>query len=262
MNSKIFVNILLLILCLLFVSCNNKSNENKSLLTDSSITPIHKSDSIIFELNIIKPSNKSSVITDLKTTEKVIALTFDACETKTPSYFDNSVLDFITKEEIPVTIFLSGKFVRRNSEQISKLSNYKFIELENHSLNHFNGMQKFNDDKLKDEVIENEKLIFQASGVKTKFFRFPAGKYNKRVFDILINLNYSVVHWTFESGDASKQISQKKLYDWVIYKTKPGSILIFHINRRGYRTGKVLPELVNHFKKNGYKFVKLEDYIR
>lgn len=260
MKNYTALYILSLLLCLIFVSCENKNETGNYSEKHSYI--IHNTDSAKIDSQNVKLFDKKNVITDLKTRDKIIALTFDACETKTPSYFDNTILDYIIKEEIPATIFLSGKFVKRNSAQIENISKYKFIELENHSLNHFNNMSGLNEEKITNEVMENEKLILQNSDIKTKFFRFPAGNYNKRTLSLITNLGYSVVHWTFESGDAVKNISKKKLFQWVVYKTQPGSILIFHINGRGYRTGEVLPELVSHFKENGYKFVKLEDYIR
>jgi hypothetical protein len=38
--------------------------------------------------------SNAEVITALKTDDKVVALTFDACETKTPSYLDHKIIDF------------------------------------------------------------------------------------------------------------------------------------------------------------------------
>jgi hypothetical protein len=51
------------------------------------------------------------------------------------------------------------------------------------------------------------------------------------------------------------------LVDHVIRNTKPGSILIFHANGRGYKTGEALPEIVRILKQKGYRFVRLEDYL-
>ncbi|MGO9019182.1 MAG: polysaccharide deacetylase family protein [Syntrophobacteraceae bacterium] len=55
------------------------------------------------------------VITRLPTNEKVVSLTFDACETRTPSNLDRSILNYLLGEHIPFTIFVSGKFAARNS---------------------------------------------------------------------------------------------------------------------------------------------------
>jgi peptidoglycan/xylan/chitin deacetylase (PgdA/CDA1 family) len=82
------------------------------------------------------------------------------------------------------------------------------------------------------------------------------------VLDDVESLGYRVVHWRFPSGDPVKNISVKKLVSWVIYKVKPGDILIFHINGRGYRTAEGLPLIVKQLKEQGYRFVKLNESIK
>jgi len=245
----------------LMLSCGKDNTGDKPCYNDTNKIFEQKKDSQGENLSNRKMRISDSIITNLKTDEKIIALTFDACETKTPSFFDDSILNFLINEEIPCTIFLSGKFTLRNADRIKELSKLSFIEFENHSFNHFQNMEKLDDEQIIKEVTETEKIIFKITGKRTKFFRFPAGNYNKKSFDVLINLNYNVVHWSFASGDADKGVSKKKLYNWIIYNTKPGSILIFHINGRGYKTGEILPELVSYLRENQYKFLKLEDFL-
>jgi hypothetical protein len=43
--------------------------------------------------------SNAEVITALKTDDKVVALTFDACETKTPSYLDHKIIDFLISQK-------------------------------------------------------------------------------------------------------------------------------------------------------------------
>jgi peptidoglycan-N-acetylglucosamine deacetylase len=69
------------------------------------------------------------------------------------------------------------------------------------------------------------------------------------------------VHWTFPSGDPDKKVSAAKLTSWVLAKTRPGGILIFHINGRGYQTGSALPTIVKSLQDRGYRFVKLEEML-
>ncbi len=217
----------------------------------------------IYSTKISRPFTISrGVITKLPSEEKIIALTFDACETKTPVTFDEGILTYLINEKIPFTIFVSGKFAKHNRERLKELAGLDFVEIENHSMNHFRNMERLQDEKVKSEVLENEKLLSEITGKKTKFFRFPAGNYNQRVLDDVENLGYRVVHWRFPSGDPAKNISVKKLVSWVMYKVKPGDILIFHINGRGYRTAEGLPLIVKQLREQGYGFVKLDDYIK
>jgi peptidoglycan/xylan/chitin deacetylase (PgdA/CDA1 family) len=206
---------------------------------------------------------KGKVITQFDNPgQKKVALTFDACESKTASYFDTSILNYIINNRIPVSIFLSGKFAKRNAKMIKEISQkYPFIAFENHSLSHINHMERLKDKKVISEVMENEKLITSITGRKPKYFRFPAGNYNQRDLELVNKTGLKVVHWTYASGDPDKKVTANALEKEIGTKTRPGNILIFHINGRGWNTGKALPEIVKILGAKGYEFAKLEEVL-
>jgi len=205
--------------------------------------------------------SNAEVITMLKTDDKAVALTFDACETKTPSYLDHKITDFLVSQKIPFTLFVSGKFIERNFQDLKNLYNTGLVSIQNHSYNHNNHMELLSEEEIKEDVLKNENLIIKLTGIKPKYFRFPAGNYDEKALRLVESLGYKVVHWTFPSGDPDKKITKEMLIDHVIRNTKPGSILIFHANGRGYKTGEALPEIVRILKQKGYRFVRLEDYL-
>jgi len=200
----------------------------------------------------------AGVITKLPSQEEVVALTFDACETTTPSFFDNDILDYLVREEIPFTIFVSGKFARRNAEQLAQLAKYTFIEIENHSLKHRMHMEQLSEGKVREEVVGCEAIITEITGHKPIYFRFPAGNYDQRTLKIVEALGYQVVHWTFPSGDPDKTTTPERLSRWVLGKVQRGDILIFHVNGRGYSTGQALPRIVQQLRERGYRFSRLD----
>lgn len=203
----------------------------------------------------------AGVVTKLPGKEAVVAITFDACETTTPSFFDNVILDYLVREEIPFTIFVSGKFARRNSEPLAQLSKKNFIEIENHSLRHRQHMEKLSEDKVREEVVGCEIILTEITGRKPIFFRFPAGNHDQRTVQIVEALGYQVVHWTFPSGDPDKQTTPERLSRWVMGKVQKGDILIFHINGRGYGTGEALPRIVEQLREKGYRFSRLDTML-
>jgi len=214
---------------------------------------------ILWTLATLPPAVAGGVINRVATREKCVALTFDACETKTPSWLDKTILDYIEKERIPCSIFVSGKFAVRNRSELQRISRLEFIRLENHSLNHFQHMEKLSDEVQKKEILEAEKILVETAGRKPIFFRFPAGNHDANALHIAESLGYRVVHWTFPSGDPDRGETAPKLTRWVVSKASPGSILIFHINGRGYHTGEALPGIVHELKGKGYRFVSLEE---
>jgi peptidoglycan-N-acetylglucosamine deacetylase len=202
------------------------------------------------------------VIESLGTREKAAALTFDACETVTPSFFDTTILGFLLGRKIPFTVFVGGKFAVRNREALRRLSRLDFVEIENHSFSHVQHMETLSDSGFAREVRRNEDTLLAITGKRTKFFRFPGGNYDSGTFRLVERMGYHVVHWSFASGDPDRRITAARLESSVIARTRPGSILIFHINGRGYGTGRALPGIVDALEKKGYRFVRLSDFIR
>jgi peptidoglycan/xylan/chitin deacetylase (PgdA/CDA1 family) len=202
-------------------------------------------------------SSGAHVITSLNV--KGIALTFDACETITPSHFDEKILSYLVREQIPFTVFMTGRFAKRNSKRLKEISKLPFVEIENHSFNHEQHMERMSPDEVRKEVSSLDDLIKKMIGKKTKYFRFPGGNYDSKTLKLVEDMNYKVVHWTFASGDPDKHVTAPKLKNWVVYKAKQGNVLIFHINGRGYSTGEALPQIITELRRKGYKFVKLED---
>lgn len=204
----------------------------------------------------------AEVITRLPTKEKVVAITLDACETKTPSYLDWKIINYLMENRIPFTIFVSGKFLIRNRKDLERIYRTGLVSIQNHSMNHYQHMERLSKDEVIRELEEVEALIYQITGKRSLYFRFPGGNYDSRSLSIVESLGYKVVHWTFPSGDPDKRITPEMLHKHVVRNTVPGSILIFHVNGRGYSTGEALPRIVEDLKKQGYRFVRLEDYIK
>lgn len=204
---------------------------------------------------------RAEVIIRLPTNEKVVALTFDACNTRPPSSLDRKILDFVVEKRLPCSIFSSGGFAARNRDELARAAGLGLIRIENHSLHHYQHMEKLPEEDVKKEILQNEKLILEITKRRPSFFRFPAGNCNERVVRIAESLGYRVVHWTFPSGDPIRETTPCDLARSVLSQVKEGSILIFHINGRGYHTGEALPQIVHFLEKRGYGFTSLEERL-
>ncbi|MGA1862566.1 polysaccharide deacetylase family protein [Deferribacter thermophilus] len=192
---------------------------------------------------------------------RYIAFTFDACETKTPAYFDEKILVYIIKNKIPVTIFVNKKFANRNIKRLKEISSLKFIEIENHSTNHHLYMQRLDNDTIVREVLENKKFLLEKLGIDTKFFRFPGFNYDSRSLKVVENLGYKVVHANLISGDPDKNLNPERIVKYISANIKGGDIIIFHINGRGYNTYKTFPKIYEFIKRKGFIPALLRDVI-
>jgi peptidoglycan/xylan/chitin deacetylase (PgdA/CDA1 family) len=203
----------------------------------------------------------ADIVTRLPTNEKVVALTFDACEAGQPMAFDQGVLDYLLERRLPFTVFASGRFVETNAADIRWLSDYGFIDIENHSWKHPNSMDRFDAPAVVKEVERAQNAISAETGVVPQFFRFPAGNYNTAGLNAVERMGLTVVHWRWASGDPDRHVSADALYHRVMNRVAPGDILIFHINGRGVSTAQALPRIVEALEAEGYRFVLVSDYV-
>jgi len=190
--------------------------------------------------------------------DQVVALTFDACETRTPAFLDHSISDFLVEGRIPFTVFACGRFARHNRQALATLAQLDFVEIENHSMNHDNHMERMDEATIRREVLDADALLHSITGQHTRYFRFPAGNYDAATLGAVEALGYRVVHWSFASGDPAKTLTPERETEWVLEKTRPGGILIFHINGRGWSTGRALPGIVAALGDRGYRFARLD----
>jgi len=204
---------------------------------------------------------RADVIEHIPTNDRVVALTFDACEAGQRMSFDRGILSYLLAKRLPFTVFASGRFVENNEADVRQLAALDFVEFENHAWNHPNNMQTFAPASVIRQVERTDKVIAQATGRAPQFFRFPAGNYNRRGLKAVEDMGRKVVHWRWATGDPDKRETAKALFNRVVTKVRPGDILIFHINGRGVHTAEALPRIVERLEADGYRFVLLSDYI-
>ena len=78
----------------------------------------------------------AGVKTQLDTSEKVIALTFDACGGPRGGRVDTVLIEFLRKEKIPATLFISGSWIDAKPAVFKMLAADPLFEIENHGLAH------------------------------------------------------------------------------------------------------------------------------
>jgi peptidoglycan/xylan/chitin deacetylase (PgdA/CDA1 family) len=205
----------------------------------------------------------ADIVTRLPTSDKVVALTFDACEAPNrAAFFDHGILGFLERRKLPFTIFATGLFARRNRDELARLAASPLVEVENHSFDHPQHMQRLDAAAIARQVAETDRLIAEATGRTPKFFRFPAGNYDAAALAAVEASGHKVVHWRFPSGDPAAGLTSERLRGWVIAETKPGDILIFHINGRAPATAGALPAIVDAFQAKGWRFVRLDEVLK
>src|SRR5881394_2773920 len=68
------------------------------------------------------------------TQEPVVTFTFDACAaSEQANSFDRAIFDILKREQVPATVFLSGRWIEAHREEARELAAVPWIELGNHS---------------------------------------------------------------------------------------------------------------------------------
>jgi peptidoglycan/xylan/chitin deacetylase (PgdA/CDA1 family) len=200
-------------------------------------------------------------IRHVQTSEPAVAITFDACATKTHGYgFDRALFDLIRSEKLPVTIFVSGRWVEMHADAMQELVAEPLVEFGDHSYDHPH-MSRLPEARIADEVAKTEAALGRY-GKKSVAFRPPFGDWNRRVVHVVQDKQQlPTVTWDVVSGDPSAKTTTEGMIRTVVGKARPGSIVIFHINGRGRRTAEALPRILSGLRERGLRFVFLSELL-
>jgi peptidoglycan/xylan/chitin deacetylase (PgdA/CDA1 family) len=200
-------------------------------------------------------------IARVRTRDRVVALTFDACATlKQANGFDREVFDILKREKIPVTIFPTGRWIETHPVEAKELAAQTWVELGNHSYSHVR-MTRIPRRKAVAQIVRTEDLIAEL-GRKSTAFRPPAGAWNRRVVRWAAQLQLPTVEWDVVSGDAGGHVPAPKIVATVLSKSRAGSIVIFHINERGPHTKEALPDILHGLRDKGFRFVTVSELLQ
>jgi len=129
-------------------------------------------------------------------------------------------------------------------------------------LDHPNRMPLLSDDEVRDQLLKTDAEIARVTGKRTAFFRFPAITYDARTLADAEALGFVVVHYRWEVGDPDPHETPNRIVNETLEGTRPGDILIYHINGRGWHTAEALPRLIAGLQAQSYRFVLLRDYLK
>jgi peptidoglycan/xylan/chitin deacetylase (PgdA/CDA1 family) len=203
----------------------------------------------------------AGVITRLPTRERVVALSFDACEAFERMRLDHGITDFLVERRIPFTVFMGGRFARDNAADVRALAQHDFVSIQNHSWSHPRDMRLLDDDRIRTEVRRAEAMLVELTGRRPTLFRFPGGNADERTVAVVRALGYQVVHWRWAEGDPTPSVDAERLVAQTLARTRAGDILIFHVNGRGWHTAEALPRIVDGLAARGFRFVAAADLL-
>lgn len=187
---------------------------------------------------------------------RTVYLTFD----DGPSAVTDEILDILDDYGVKATFFVIGR------EDEAAMNRYKRIVDEGHTIAMHSYTHKYSDLYSSREAFFTDfnnirNLIYNATGVDTKFYRFPGGSSNKvskismkEICSYVSASGFTYFDWNVANGDAKgiaytpDELVENVMKDVVKYKT---SVVLMHDAASKKNTAKSLPKLIESLQDMG-----------
>ncbi len=210
---------------------------------------------------VLSGPGDGSIIEHGSRNSRMVALTFDACPTNLPDEYDEKVVDILLQEHVPATLFLSGRWVEKNPERAKFLADKPQFEIAAHSYYHPHLKEK-PDDRVVREMKRTQAIIKKTTGKKPKYFRPPYGEVDERVASLAKTAGLATIQYDIASGDPDPGLSPKRIIRSVLREARGGSIIVFHMNRKGVHTAEVLPDIIKGLREKGFTLVTVGEMLK
>jgi len=211
------------------------------------------------------------VKTRIRTDKKIIALTFDGCGGTAGKRVDWKIINYLKKEGIPATLFVSGNWIDLNHDAFLILSSSDLFDIANHGLEHrplsVRGFEVYTMTGTRslseavDEVELNARKIRDLTGTSPAFYRSAGAHYDDIGVRLVYDLGEIPVNFTGTPNDSDLSLHEDRVFENIIRNARYGSIILLHMNHPEKNTGIALARAVKLLKEKGFSFVKLRDYI-
>jgi len=213
--------------------------------------------------------------------QKIIALTFDLCESANEkSGYDADIVNYLRENHIKATFFAGGKWMLSHPDKTMQLMADPLFEVGNHSWSHDNFRMIDSDrmdaqilwtqaqyellwESLRERVIAKQIDPSEMNKIpKTPLvFRFPYGACNPLALDKLKQYGLPAIQWSIVTGDPAKGRSAREIAQVILEQVRPGAIIICHANGRGYGTAAALPLFAPQLRVLGYDYVTVSELL-
>ncbi|HEX6933256.1 MAG TPA: polysaccharide deacetylase family protein, partial [Streptosporangiaceae bacterium] len=199
--------------------------------------------------------------TTVKTSSKIVALTFDAGANADGVA---SILSTLTGNHVPGTFMLTGNFVKSFPAKSRAIVAAGEL-VGDHSMTH-PYFTKLTDAQMRSQVRDARQQIISVTGADPwPWFRFPYGDRNAHTISVVNGTGFVPVSWTVDTlgwKGTSGGITVQKVVNRVLAGLKPGEIVLMHCgsNPDDHSTldADALPTVISALRARGYSFVTLD----
>ena len=183
-----------------------------------------------------------------------VALTFD--DGPHPEFLPR-LLDKLRELHIHATFFVVGEKVADAPDMAARIVQDGH-EIANHTFHHLN-LTTIPTSFVESEIKTNNNIIFEACGVRPKFFRPPGGRADEDVFRIARQEHLTTVMWTDDPADFSSP-GPEVIEERLLKHIRPGAVILLHSGIE--QTLAILPDFVEQLQQGGYRFVTMSEMAK
>ena len=197
----------------------------------------------------------------IPTTQKVVALTFDAGANDAAL---RSILATLAANGVPGTFFLTGDWVNQFPSAPALIYNAGH-RIGNHSMTHPD-FTTLTDAQIAAQISSAQRTIEAAGGDPRPFFRFPFGARDSRTIADVNAAGYAAVRWTVDTlgwqGTMNGTRGPSFIVQRVMASAQPGQIVLMHLGSNpddgSTLDAAALPQVISQLREAGYGFVTLD----
>lgn len=199
--------------------------------------------------------NFNALTLDMKTSEKVLYLTFDVG-------YDNGytgmILDTLKEKNVPAAFFCTVGEMQSDPESITRMINEGHI-VGNHTDTH-PSMDELTPTEMMHEIKAFDDYIRTNFGYSAPYFRFPKGEYSDCALDLVGSLGFTSVFWSlaYADWDTANQKGSQHALETVTARLHPGAVILLHAVSSD--NAQALGDIIDTARNMGYEFKSLEDY--
>jgi len=200
-------------------------------------------------LHRLPKSLSSRIFFKAKTTEKVVALTFD----DGPLNKAAELLSFLHAHHTPATFFLLAPQLNATK---ARRYNDPLFEVGLHSYHHYD-YRKLSPNRIAWEL-DHALKIFARYHLHPRYFRPPYGMVSAPLLRALSKRHLQTILWSIDSQDWNHYRGQKYLHN-ILTTLTPGSVILMHDQSESLIT---LEKLLIGIEKKGYRVVPLSTLVK
>lgn len=200
-------------------------------------------------------SDAPMAIAGTKTSDKVVALTFDHSWGNT---FTPSILDTLHAKNVKATFFLMGPWAKKYPD-VAKRIRSDGHEIASHGHKHDNYGEK-SAEWVREDIMTASAELEEVTGIRPTLLRPPNGSYNRDSLRVTEEAGMKTIIWNIDSLDW-KNPGKEVIVDRVIKRLKSGGIILLHASDTPRQTADALDELIDKIRTAGYEIVTVGELL-